>query len=211
MVDITSRTGVHQFEAWLRSISRIDSLLDARRLKNDIANEIRKKRILLANHDKEDWIAGDKTEDLVAYLQRLYTAKNRVEERIAVLSGGGADAIVGVVGATPSLIIEHASDTNPSRHTLRDILSDPNSLSYFMEFMDRRNRSQRVQFWLHVESFKNPLESVESGEESDDEEVLRGTALAPNTGPSATIKEDMRGIYDMYFSDPKSSDRKSVV
>lgn len=210
MVDITSRTGVHQFEAWLRSISRIDSLLDARRLKNDIANEIRKKRILLANHDKEDWIAGDKTEDLVAYLQRLYTAKNRVEERIAVLSGGGADAVVGVVGATPSLIMEHASDTNPSRHTLRDILSDPNSLSYFMEFMDRRNRSQRVQFWLHVESFKNPLESVESGEESDDEEVLRGTAMAPNIGLSATIKEDMRGIHDMYFSDPKSSLLKTI-
>ncbi len=210
MVDITSRTGVQQFEAWLRSISRIDSLLDARRLKNDIANEIRKKRILLANHDKEDWIAGDKTEDLVAYLQRLYTAKNRVEERIAALSGGGADAVVEVVGATPSLIMEHASDTNPSRHTLRDILSDPNSLSYFMEFMDRRNRSQRVQFWLHVESFKNPLESVESGEESDDEEVLRGTALAPNTGLSATIKEDMRGIYDMYFSDPKSSLLKTI-
>jgi sorting nexin-25 len=205
MVDITSRTGVHQFEAWLRSISRIDSLLDARRLKNDIANEIRKKRILLANHDKEDWIAGDKTEDLVAYLQRLYTAKNRVEARIAVLSGGGADAVVAGVKATPSLIMEHVSETSPSRHALRDILSDPNSLSYFMEFMDRRNRSQRVQFWLHVESFKNPLESVESGDESDDEEVLHSTALAPTTGLSATIKEDMRGIYEMYFSDPKSS------
>lgn len=210
MVDITSRTGVHQFEAWLRSISRIDSLLDARRLKNDIANEIRKKRILLANHDKEDWIMGDKTEDLVAYLQRLYTAKNKVEERIAVLSGGGANAVVAGVRATPSLIMEHASESNPSRHTLRDILSDPNSLSYFMEFMDRRNRSQRVQFWLHVESFKNPLESVESGDESDDEEILRGTALAPNTGLSATIKEDMRGIYEIYFSDPKSSLLKTI-
>lgn len=210
MVDITSRTGVHQFEAWLRSISRIDSLLDARRLKNDIANEIRKKRILLANHDKEDWIMGDKTEDLVAYLQRLYTAKNKVEERIAVLSGGGAGAVVAGVRATPSLIMEHASESNPSRHTLRDILSDPNSLSYFMEFMDRRNRSQRVQFWLHVESFKNPLESVESGDESDDEEVLRGTALAPNTGLSATVKEDMRGIFEIYFSDPKSSLLKTI-
>jgi len=210
MVDITSRTGVHQFEAWLHSISRIDSLLDARRLKNDIANEIRKKRILLANHDKEDWIAGDKTEDLVAYHQRLYTAKNRVEERIAVLSGGGADEVVAGVRATPSLIMEHTSETNPSRHALRDILSDPNSLSYFMEFMDRRNRSQRVQFWLHVESFKNPLESVESGDESDDEEILNGTALAPNTGLSATIKEDMRGIYEMYFSDPKSSLLKTI-
>jgi len=210
MVDITSRTGTHQFEAWLRSISRIDSLLDTRRLKNDIANEIRKKRILLANHDKEDWITGDKTEDLVAYLQRLYTAKNRVEERIAVLSGGGADAVVAGVGDTPSVIMEHASESNPSRHTLRDILSDSNSLSYFMEFMDRRNRSQPVQFWLHVESFKNPLESVESGDESDDEEVLRSSGLAPNTGLSATIKEDMRGIYEMYFSDPKSPLLKTI-
>ena len=210
MVDITPRTGVHQFEAWLRSISRIDSLLDARRLKNDIANEIRKKRMLLANHEKEDWIAGDKTEDLVAYLQRLYTAKNKAEERIAVLSGGEVDAAVAGVGATPSVVMEHAGETNSSRHTLRDILSDPNSLSYFMEFMDRRNRSQRVQFWLHVESFKDPLESVESGDESDDEEALRGTGLAPNSGLSATIKEDMRGIYEMYFSDPKLSLLKTI-
>ena len=210
MVDITSRTGVHQFEAWLRSISRIDSLLDARRLKNDIANEIRKKRMLLANHEKEDWIAGDKTEDLVAYLQRLYIAKNKVEERIAVLSGGGADAAVAGVGATSSVIMDHANETNPLRHTLRDILSDPNSLSYFMEFMDRRNRSQRVQFWLHVESFKNPLESVESGDESDDEEALHGTGSSPNTGLSATIKEDMRSINEMYFSDLKSSLLKTI-
>jgi len=210
MVDITPRTGVQQFEAWLRSISRIDSLLDARRLKNDIANEIRKKRMLLVNHEKEDWIAGDKTEDLVAYHRRLYTAKNKVEERIAVLSGGGTDTAVAGVRTTQSAIMEHTSEAGPSRHTLRDILSDPNSLSYFMEFMDRRNRSQRVQFWLHVESFKNPLESVESGDESDDEEALSGTGLAPNTGLSATIKEDMRGIYEMYFSDPKSSLLKTI-
>lgn len=209
MVDITSRTAVHQFEAWLRSISRIDSLLDVRRLKNDIANEIRKKRILLANHEKEDWIAGDKTEDLVAYLQRLYTAKNKAEERIAVLSGGGGDAVVAGVGATPSVIMDQANETDTSRHSLRDVLSDPNSLSYFMEFMDRRNRSQRVQFWLHVESFKNPLESVESGNESDDEEALHATG-SPTTGLSATIKEDMRGINEMYFSDPKSSLLKTI-
>jgi len=101
--------------------------------------------VLLVNHEKEDWIAGDKAEDLVAYLQRLYTAKNKVEERIAVLSGGGADALIAGAEATQSVIMGHASETNPSRHTLRDILSDPNSLSYFMEFMDRRNRSQRVQ------------------------------------------------------------------
>ena len=41
-----------------------------------------------ANHDKEDWINGEKTEDVVAFLDRLYTAKRKAEERIVVLGGG---------------------------------------------------------------------------------------------------------------------------
>jgi sorting nexin-25 len=61
-----------------------------------------------------------------------------------------------------------------------------------MEFMDRRNRSLLVQFWLTVESFKNPLESIES----DDSE--RGD---PNPPPqTSTSKEDISMIYELYFS-----------
>jgi sorting nexin-25 len=41
----------------------------------------------IANHEKDDWINGEKTEDIVAYLDRLYTAKRKVEKRIAVLGG----------------------------------------------------------------------------------------------------------------------------
>lgn len=40
-----------------------------------------------ANHEKDDWINGEKTESVVAFLDRLYTAKRRVEERITVLGG----------------------------------------------------------------------------------------------------------------------------
>ena len=40
-----------------------------------------------ANHEKDDWINGEKTEDVVAFLDRLYTAKRTVEKRIAVLGG----------------------------------------------------------------------------------------------------------------------------
>jgi hypothetical protein len=40
-----------------------------------------------ANHEKEDWINGEKTEDLVAFLDRLYTAKRQVEQRIVILGG----------------------------------------------------------------------------------------------------------------------------
>jgi hypothetical protein len=41
----------------------------------------------LANHEKEDWINGEKTEDVVAFLDRLYTAKRQVERRIVSLGG----------------------------------------------------------------------------------------------------------------------------
>ena len=48
--------------------------------------------ILTANHEKDDWINGERTEDIVAFLDRLYTAKRKVEKRIEVL-GGASDSV----------------------------------------------------------------------------------------------------------------------
>ncbi|KAF9454192.1 PhoX domain-containing protein [Macrolepiota fuliginosa MF-IS2] len=181
---ITIRTDIRKFESFLRSINRCSSLLDARRLKNDIVGEIRRTRMLLANHEKDDWINGEKTEDVVAFLDRLYTAKRKVEERI-VLLGGGDDS------KQPTL-----QDTNSKpRVSLRDVLRNPSSLSYFMEFMDRRHRSLPVQFWLTVESFKDPLENVGS-DSSGSEDDLQDLSISP------TLKEDISMIFDLYFSAP---------
>ncbi|TDL28105.1 hypothetical protein BD410DRAFT_782067 [Rickenella mellea] len=182
---ITLRTDARHFESFLRSISHTNSLLDARRLKNDIIGEIRRTRTVLANHENDEWINGQKTEDVVAFLDRLYTAKRKVEKRISIL--GGQD------DSRSSVYQESAA---PPRLTLRDILTNPSSLSYFMEFMDRRGRSLLVQFWLTVESFKNPLESVDSDSSNEDEDPL---SIPPST---ATLKEDMSMINDLYFSGP---------
>ena len=58
--------------------------------------------------------------------------------------------------------------------------------------MDRQSRSLLVQFWLTVESFKNPLESIESDDSEDDD---------PSPLPQAsTAKEDISMIYELYFS-----------
>lgn len=65
-----------------------------------------------------------------------------------------------------------------------------------MEFMDRRGRSLLVQFWLTVESFKNPLESVDSDSSGEDYEPLADPTLA------ATLKEDLNMINDLYFTNP---------
>ncbi|KAF7784145.1 hypothetical protein Agabi119p4_310 [Agaricus bisporus var. burnettii] len=178
---ITIRTDIRKFESFLRSINRCSSLLDARRLKNDIEGEIRRTRILLANHEKDDWIDGEKTEDVVAFLDRLYTAKRRVEERIVILGGGN--------GTKQSTLPGHEQ----LRVSLRDVLRNPSSLSYFMEFMDRRHRSLPVQFWLTVESFKNPLEAVDS-DFSGSEEDMQDIAISPN------LEEDILMLHDLYFS-----------
>ncbi|KAI0033978.1 PhoX domain-containing protein [Vararia minispora EC-137] len=177
---ITVRTDPRQFESFLRSISRTSSLLDARRLKNDIMGEIRRTRVLLANHERDDWINGEKTEDVVAFLDRLYTAKRTAEERIVVLGGHEYTARQSIT-AEPSPLV---------RITLRDVLGNPNSLSYFMEFLDRHDRSLLVQFWLTVESFKNPLEPVDS--DSDNE--------ADPSSESTISREDITMIYELYFS-----------
>ncbi|KAH8099766.1 PXA domain-containing protein [Cristinia sonorae] len=181
---ITIRTDPRQFESFLRSISRCSSLLDARRLKNDIMGEIRRTRALLANHENDDWINGQKTEDVVAFLDRLFTAKRKVEKRIIVL-GGDADS--------RSTHQPSFNDTSSSKRlTLRDILTNPTSLSYFMESMDRRRRYLLVQFWLTIESFKNPLESVDSDSSEDEDYAIHDPAR------SATLKDDISVILQVF-------------
>jgi sorting nexin-25 len=59
---------------------------------------------LPANHEKEDWINGEKTEDVVAFLDRLYTAKRKVEQRIIVL-GGEDDSVKLLTARSPKVLI----------------------------------------------------------------------------------------------------------
>lgn len=73
-----------------------------------------------------------------------------------------------------------------------------------MEFMDRRHRSLLVQFWLTVESFKNPLESVESGSSGDEDEPLQDQSSSSN------VKEDISMINDLYFSSSTSPALSSI-
>ncbi|KIO31779.1 hypothetical protein M407DRAFT_19292 [Tulasnella calospora MUT 4182] len=203
MENITSRTAARQFESFIQSINRCDSLLDARRLKNDVVGEIRRTRVLLANHENEELINGEKASDVVAFLDRLYNAKRHVENRIAIL--GGADDDDG----RQSIIHE---DHDAQGLSLRDVLSSPTSLSYFMEFMDRRDKSLPVQFWLTVETFKNPLEDVESDQsdsEPSDEDPISGLPGLPSA--SATIRGDMTMVDELYFSNAASLAKLSAI
>jgi sorting nexin-25 len=75
-----------------------------------------------------------------------------------------------------------------------------------MEFMDRRSRSFLVQFWLTVESFKNPLESIESDDDDDDDDD-DDPSPPPQT---STAKEDISMIYELYFSGTPHSSLSTI-
>jgi sorting nexin-25 len=138
----------------------------------------------------------------------LYTAKKKVEQRIVVL-GGEDDSVrsskcskCSSLTDPPQKPIQSETPTT-NRLSLRDVLTTPTSLSYFMEFMDRRNRSLLVQFWLTVESFKNPLEAVDSDSSGDDDDEL--------IQHSETVKEDITMVNDLYFSSPTPHPALSVI
>ena len=61
--------------------------------------------LLSASHENEDWINGHKTEDVVAFLDRLYTAKRKIEKRIVLL--GGQDETVSWLNRNQDQVDSH--------------------------------------------------------------------------------------------------------
>lgn len=78
------------------------------------------------------------------------------------------------------------------RVSLREILLQPTSLSYFMEYQERRKRSLPVQFWCLVEGLKDPL----------DDGNLDATApiAEPTPATIATTRSDVALLWDAYFA-----------
>ena len=81
---------------------------------------------------------------------------------------------------------------------LHDVLADPSSLAYWLEYMDRRKRSRLVQFWLTVEGFKDPLEG----------DSLGGPILASGAYPAysgETAAEDIAFLHESYVVESGTS------
>ncbi|EPQ26901.1 uncharacterized protein PFL1_05536 [Pseudozyma flocculosa PF-1] len=183
------------FEAFMQSIAETTSILEARRTKNDIAMQIRKTKASLEQLQGAD--VENKRAQLQVYAQRLEAAHSLVERKVAELASG--TAISSSSGGTAGA----GADPTAARAKLRDVLLNPSSLSFFMEAMDRKHRLILVQFWLIVESFKNPLEEVGS---DDDDDEWRTSPSAKVPPPSATVvktlREDLELFDSIYYSSP---------
>ncbi|GMF48063.1 unnamed protein product [[Candida] boidinii] len=123
-----------------------------------------------------------KIEVLKLYNKRLVLLKDSTDRRLIDLvaypssssninpdSGSGSDTISG----NRSDITGNIKGNNNQRTaikldlTLSYILSNPATLSFFMEFMEQRGRSALLQFWLIVNGIRNPLETF-----NDEDQLL---------------------------------------
>ncbi|KAF9980353.1 Intermediate filament protein, partial [Mortierella antarctica] len=167
---------LYSFEDFLTMIKRCDSLLDVKRIRNTIITQMRKKRALIANREKDDIVNGNKVEDIVVYINRLELAKRRAEKRIEAL-GGPAYPKRNAWDHTPEV------KNYPSLIPLDTILTNPSGLSYFMEFQDRRGNMNELQFWLLIDTL-NIRGDVDS---RGDEDLAAGESSGST--PSSTLSK----------------------
>lgn len=164
-----------QFERFIRAIRHCPTLSDARRFRSEISSQIRKAKSA-PNQDP-------------LFLKRLESGRRELDQKIAHLASSGGDAPKisqrpSTTAVQPSVKFDHAS--------LPHVLRNPSALSYFMEFMDRRDRMRMVQFWIVVDGFRNPLE--QDVEESEDN--LQATWTSAD-------RLDIEQIYEAYLTRPE--------
>lgn len=146
-----------------RSLSRYNNLIEAKRLRSDIDASLRRARLVSAE-------TNDPSTSTANYIERLGTARDVIDKRIASLGGNNElkSAQANIVNSTIKLY---------------DVLHQPGALAFFMEFMDRRDRSMLAQFYLTIEGLKDPLEE-------DNNSMWTSTASRANSEMADTMVEE---------------------
>ncbi|WVQ70915.1 hypothetical protein IAR50_000440 [Cryptococcus sp. DSM 104548] len=191
---INANSTSSQFDVFLRSIRKLKSLGEARRLRADVERELRSAKLAFAE-DSRNMAIGDGssgkgiekgTRRNRKYVERLEKARMDIDTRIDMLAG---DSQLNKHDKTDS-----TDDHSDGHVTLYTILLDPSSLAYWLEHMERRQRSKLVQYWLTVEGFKDPLEVAGIDEPSPD-----------RSNADDTVHEDVKFLYSTYFAHPSST------
>jgi len=131
-----------RFEKFIRTIRKVYNLSDARRFRSEVAIQLKRD----SQQENIDQV----------YIRRLEMGKRLLDQRVQHLAAGGDRRFLpqnASVPPAPSPTVSRLENAS-----LVDLLRDPSSLSYFMEYMDRQQLMPLVQFWLVVDGFRNPLE-----------------------------------------------------
>ncbi len=190
---LTARDSERNYERFIRAIRACNNLPDARRFRSQIASQLRREAAV----DGQDPL----------YLRRLEVGKQLLDRKITTLATGESP------GRSRSLARGGSAGmtaTKLEQITLIEMLRDPTGLSYFMEFMDRRQLMTLVQFWLVVEGLRNPLEDdpIEEEErgggslawsEADRNDLVQ-IDLAYLSRPELKVAQDLREAVSVFLA-----------
>ncbi|KAK4149599.1 PXA domain-containing protein [Chaetomidium leptoderma] len=137
---LTPADSERRFEKFIRAIRKVNNLSDARRFRSEVASQLKRD----SQQENVDQV----------YLRRLEMGKRMLDQRVHHLAAGGGRRAL----PQNTTEIDAPSESRLENASLADLLRDPSTLSYFMEYMDRQRLMPMVQFWLVVDGFRNPLE-----------------------------------------------------
>jgi sorting nexin-25 len=136
---LTPADSERRFEKFIRAIRKVNNLSDARRFRSEVASQLMRD----SQQENVDQV----------YLRRLEMGKRLLDQRVQHLAAGGSRRAL-----PQSTEVTLPSESRLENASLAELLRDPSTLSYFMEYMDRQRLMPMVQFWLVVDGFRNPLE-----------------------------------------------------
>lgn len=194
--NLSAMSTTKDFERFTRSISRCTSLFDARRIRNDLDSHIRRTETTLSEQSAAAPSDDLHHHHLRTFLDRLHQVRERADRRIAELGGSTTNPTF----ASPSASHLRPPIARAPRETLLAILQDSDSpaLSYLTEFLDRRERTGVLGFWLAVEGLKDPLEDVSAGTFGPN-----GNQAKVGSGQATeAMRDDLLSIADVYFRNP---------
>ncbi|ORY33714.1 PXA domain-domain-containing protein [Naematelia encephala] len=194
---ISAASSSRQFDAFIKSITKLKTLGEARRLRADVEREQRAAKVTLETEEASHSRGQERDLQLKRahkHVARLAKARIEIDKRIAILSGQSMSHSKTSLDI-PTKVVDPQEGPDVRLYT---ILTDPSSLAYWLEFMDRRGRSQLVQFWLTVEGFKDPLEAA--GPDTALDSTLETSDDSALLIMSANLRDDVKFLHDTYFA-----------
>ena len=161
------------FERFVRAIRRCNNISDARRFRSQIASQLKRENMV----EEQDQ----------TYIRRLETGKRVLDQKVAKLATRG-----GTTQPSRPVPEQRGSYSNASEASLVGVMHHSSGLSYFMEYMDRQNKTVLVQFWVVVDGFRNPLED-DFGDEAE----------SSSFAWTETDRNDVAAINETYLSKPE--------
>lgn len=169
-------SGQNQFDALIQSINSKQSLVEVRQIRNDLETRQRQLRRYFNAHKRTRRGAEVRSARIAA--RRIHQAVKMADQRIAKLGGGQASSSSSQTAPTHHY---GASARTQRPFSLDAVLHHSTALSYFMEFEERRGKSPALQFWLAINTFKDPLETIDA-----DVDKERGDSLGRSFSGNST-------------------------